>query len=523
MDLQAFFLTYWQLLALVLTTALVLIYLASKNWDAVSLWYTNLRYRMPLFGKLGSLAKDESKNGRWFNSETVVCEDYAVHFERYEADGDYYDRCKDYLAVMGESGRKDLSWYHYLGLFAVLVLEAWGFSYSMAGFVNLNASENTAQIIATILAIAFAVVLAFMTHRMGHQMYENSLIRQIRNSYNGDRSADKPDNLDMVLSDQTIEKSNDQTQQPYLRRLARMKINKGRESYGFIKATIAFIVIIAVIITGVRVMVLKQVQAQDAMCLSGQLVPTSQSFESLYSDPASAPPTDIVNQAQAAVDSGENEICEATKMGSWFTFGMLAMLFLVLQAFATWVAYATGFAGKESSHAWSAIRKHSTRKQYENFVRQQQDVIARLADRTLAALSAKMSRTLGQTTTQHETHLLMKTAKDRTFRAYVLEKGREDSHRENEHEQTKATRAQRSEAIKATQQMQAATPIHEKSSHMEMSDTDIEAQLLAQAAEQKTDAELEAELLAEARAAETPEQRRERIRQKLISEGKLVS
>ncbi len=403
----------------------------------------------------------------------------------------------------------------------------------MAGFVNLNASENTAQIIATILAIAFAVVLAFMTHRMGHQMYENSLIRQIRNSYNSDRNPDKPDNLDVVLSDQTIEKSNDEQQPAYMRRLARMKINKGRESYGFIKATIAFILVIALIITGVRVMVLKQVQAQDAMCLSGQTASSGQSFEAMYSDAASAPPSAVVEQAREAVDEGENEVCQATKMGSWFTFGMLAMLFLVLQAFATWVAYATGFAGKESLLAWVSVRHHSTRRQYETFVRQQQDIIARLADRTLATLTSKMSKSLAQTTTRSDTQQLMRTAKDRTFRAYILQKGREESVRENEHEQTKVLRNQRNEEIRGIRQPAAESvssapkvveqQISTPTSAAEADDAAIEAQLLAEAEQTKSDAELEAELLAEARAVETPEQRRERIRQKLISEGKLSS
>lgn len=531
MELQEFLATYWQLLGLVVATALVLSYLAWIKWEAVSLWFTNLKYRMPLFGKLNSLAKDESNDGRWFSAETVICEDYAVHFERYDADGDYYDRCKGYLAIMGESGRKDLSWYHYVGLFVVLVLEAWGFSYSMAGFVNLNASENTAQIIATILAIAFAVVLAFMTHRMGHQMYENSLIRQIRNSYSSDRNPDKPDNLDVVLGDQTIEKSNDEHQPAYMRRLARMKINKGCESYGFIKATIAFILIIALIITGVRVMVLKQVQAQDAMCMSGQTVTSGQSFEDMYADAADAPPTGVVEQAKAAVDEGENEVCQATKMGSWFTFGMLAMLFLVLQAFATWVAYATGFAGKESPHAWSSIRRHSTRRQYENYVRQQQDMIARLADRTLATLATKMSKALGQTTTRSDTQQLLRNAKDRTFRAYILQKGREESLRENEHEQTKVLRSMRNDEIKASRPQSAEkkaandtstqVEVRNIAASTEMTDAEIEAQLLAESTPAKSDEELEAELLAEARAAETSEQRRERIRQKLIAEGKL--
>lgn len=524
MEAQSFFAAYWQLLSVILATSLLLIYIARSNWDAVSLWYTNLRYRMPLIGKLGGLSKDESNNGRWFTSEAVVCEDYAVHFERYEADGEYYDKCKDYLAIMGESGRKDLSWYHYVGLFFVLVLEAWGFSYSMAGFVNLNASENTAQIIATILAIAFAVVLAFMTHRMGHQMYENSLIRQIRNSYNSDRNPEKPDNLDVVLSDQTIEHPNDQDQPIYMRRLARMKINKGRESYGFIKATTVFILLIALIITGVRVSILKSVQSQDAMCLSGQTVSSTEgSFESLYSDAASAPPTAVVNQARDSIDEGENEICQATKMGSWFTFGMLAMLFLVLQAFATWVAYATGFAGKLSSHAWHSTRLHSTRRQYENFVRQQQDIIARLADRTLSALAAKMSKVLGNSSTRNDTQQLLRGVKDRTFRAYVLEKGREDSSNENQHEETKVKRQLRTEEIRTTAPSTHEPAAGKKSSQVETSDDDIAAKLMAEATQDISDEELEAELLAEAQSRETPEERRERIRKKLISEGKLKS
>lgn len=527
--MQSFISAYWQLLSILLLTILLVSYLAWVKWDYLSLWYTNLSYRIPLFSRLGSLSKDEANDGRWFNSETVVCNDYAVHFERYEADGDYYDKCKSYLAIMGESGRRDLAWYHYLGLFIVLVLEAWGFSYSMAGFVNMNASENTAQIIATILAIAFAVVLAFMTHRMGQQMYENSLIRQIRNSYNSDRNPEKPDNLDVVIGDQTIEIFDDEDQPIYMRRLARMKINKGRESYGFIKSTIAIIIIIALIVTGVRVAVLQQVQSQDAMCISGQTtLSASQSFESLYADPASAPPASAVEQARSAIDDGENEICHATKIGSWFTFGMLGLLFLVLQAFATWVAYATGFAGKMSSHAWHSVRNHNNRRQYENYVRQQQDIIARLADRTLAMLSARMNKKLGSTTTRNDTHILLKTAKDRTFREYILQKGIDDSQKETQHEQTKVKRMQRNEEIRRTNtpnQLEKRKPELLRSSGAGdiKSDEEIELELLSQADADKSDEDLEAELLAEAKLAETPEQRKERIRKKLIAEGKLPS
>jgi hypothetical protein len=516
-NLLALFDTYRDVLVVIAVTLSILFYFSYTNWDSLSLWWKNFKYNNFLTGKVRSLAKNPDVNGRWFHSENVVCRDYHELYGKVYKDGDFYDACKEYLAVVGESGRKPLGPFMLIGLFTVLILEAWGFSYTMSGFIDLSASENTRVIITGIVAFAFAVILAFLTHLMGHELYRNGIVKRIRNNWKADESKDKLKTLDFVEKDFEISDDRDVNKPVYQRRLDRLDVGDDpRVKHGFTTLAVVAVVVIGIIITFVRIKTLEVAQTQDAMCMTGESATggASVSLDDLYSD-TPAPPIAAVETSKAAQEKGESEICKATKEGSWATFGMLAILFLVLQAFATWFSHKYGFVGKHSKTAWGNTNKYKTKAQYENAMDSIASNIAQRAQKTLSILQSKMAKVLSGETMNSKVDVLINTASERTFLDFI-----EEISSRNRRTQTTLTKDQEHTNIMGGEQ---STPSRSSVSEGMTSDENIEKKL-PQEAQQKalSDEDVERQLLEEMKQEqESPEEQRARILEKLKTEGKL--
>lgn len=523
MDLFSVLQAYRDILIVIATSLSILFYFSYTNWDSLRLWWKNFKYNNFLFPKTRSLAKNPDINGHWFHSENVVCRDYDEHYTKVHKDGDFYDACKEYLALVGESGRRPLGTFMLFGLFIVLVLEAWGFSYTMSGFIDLSASENTRVVMTGIVAIAFAVILAFLTHLMGHELYRNGIIKRIRNNWQTDRSENKPKTLDAIEKDPEIGENHDEHNPMYKRRLDRLNVNEPRVKHTFTTLAVLAILIIGVIITFVRVKTLEVAQTQDAMCVSGDETASSSSvnLDDLYSTTPPPPPA-AVEVSKDAREKGETEICKATKEGSWATFGMLAILFLVLQAFATWVSHKFGFVGKHSKVAWENTHKYKTKSQYETEMDSKARSIAQRAQKTLSSLQSRMAKVLSGETMNERVDQLINTASDRTFLNFVEEEHEQTLTNRNRRTKTTLSKDNEHSSILSQSQTSTATPPPTKNTEA-LSDEEMEARLLSELKPPTlSDEEVEKQLLEELqKKQETPEEQRARILEKLKAEGKL--
>ena len=505
MDLLTLLQTYRDILIVIALILSIIFYFSYINWDSLRLWWKNFKYNNFLTGKVRSLAKNPDVNGRWFHSENVVCRDYDELYSKVHKDGDFYDACKEYLAVVGESGRKPLGLFLLVGLFIVLVLEAWGFSYTMSGFIDLSASENTRVIITGIVAFAFAVILAFLTHLMGHELYSNGIIKRIRNNWQADDSKEKPKTLDFIEKDFEIADDSDIAKPIYKRRLDRLDVGEDPR----VKHRFTILAVVAIVVIGM-----------NGVSASGDV---SVNLDDLYSD-TPPPPKAAVETSKAAQEKGESEICRATKEGSWATFGMLAILFLVLQAFATWVSHRYGFIGKHSKTAWDNTNKYKTKSQYENAMDSIASNIAQRAQKTLSLLQSKMAKVLSGDTMNSKVDLLINTASERTFLDFIEENTEQTLSSRNRRTQTTLTKDQEHTNIMGSvQSVTHVVPPNSNTSASMASDEEIEKQLL-QESQQKahSDEEVERQLLQEMKQKqESPEEQRARILEKLKAEGKL--
>lgn len=524
MDLIELLKTYRDILIVIALTLLILFYFSYSNWDSLRLWWKNLKYNNFITGKVRSLSKKSDLNGEWFHSENVVCQDYGELYCKIHKDGKYYDACKKYLSIVGESGRRPLGALMLIGLFAVLLLEAWGFSYTMSGFIDLSASENTRVIMTWIVAIAFAVILAFLTHLMGSEVYRNGILSRIRNNWKADDPETRAKTLDAIEEDFEIENFSDEKKPTYKRRLDRLDISSPKEKHTFTVLAITAIVIIGVIITFVRIKTLEVAQTQDTMCIVGDSPvdnsSTTVNLDDLYST-TPPPPIEAQEISKDAREKGESEICQATKEGSWATFGMLAILFLVLQAFATWVAYKFGFVGKHSKIAWLSTHKYKTKSQYENEMDSAAKNIAQRAQKTLSNLQSRMAKALSGETMNSNVDILINSASSRSFLDYVEEDAEQSLASRNRRTQTMLDRDREHTDIMVSS---ASKSVSLQDNETPISDEEIEHQLLqkAQQHQELSDEEVERQLISESQnKIETPEEQRVRIFEKLKAEGKL--
>jgi hypothetical protein len=522
MDLIVLLKTYRDILIVIAFTLAILFYFSYTNWDALRLWWKNFKYNNFILGKVRSLGKNPDVNGKWFHSENVVCQDYGELYCKIHKDGEYYEASKRYLSIVGESGRKPLGAFMLIGLFGVLLLEAWGFSYTMSGFIDLSASENTRVMMTWIVAIAFAVILAFLTHLMGHEIYRNGILGRIRNNWKVDNPETRPKTLDAIEEDFEIENFSDEKNPTYKRRLDRLDINSPKKKHTFTTSAIISIVIIGVIITYVRVKTLEIAQTQDTMCVAGDETGdgTAINLDDLYST-TPPPPVEAQEISKDAREKGESEICRATKEGSWATFGMLGILFLVLQAFATWMSYKFDFVGKHSKTAWGSTHRYKTKSQYENEMDSAAKNIAQRAQKTLSNLQSKMAKTLSGETMNSSVDILINSASSRTFLDYVEEETEQSLASRNRRTQTTLDRDKEHTDIlvKST-----AKAIPSQKTEIPLSDEEMERQLLQEVKQDQglSDEEVEKQLIAEAqKKVETPEEQRVRILEKLKVEGKL--
>ncbi|GGB05421.1 hypothetical protein [Agarivorans gilvus] len=432
MDVIDFLIFYWQKLVLAALLFAGLAMFWHKNREAIGLFWLGIRHRFFLFGKLRRLAKNTEHNNHWFHSETVVCQDYKPYYQNINKSPAYYVKCKEYLEIVGEAGRKPLTIPLIAILFTVLVLEAWGFSYTMSGFLDISASENTRKIMAWILSLTFAVTLATVTHKMGHEIHRNKIISNVRDLWAADPEPAKALTQQAGARVGAIENPSDENEKPYVKRLNRLELGKSHPTYFWTISSVAVIIVIASILTFIRVKAFEQAQTQDSMCnVSSVTEPSSSAGEPNFDDlyPGSSPsnevvPNVVIEHNNSVVNEGRSDRCAATEAGSWATFCLLAILFCALQTFATWASTARGFAGALSHEAHETIKGHSTVDEFATYYDNKKREIVDLAQKSLVKLQSLMAIRIQKVASNATVTKLAETAGERNFYAFLEEEHR---------------------------------------------------------------------------------------------------
>lgn len=376
----------YTILANVLLATAFLSVLIFYFWREVSFFYKRVTYGLPIIGKSKRLAANPQydKSTGWFDGEQNLCHDFMSVYNKDDYDGNFYDQCNNYLRKTAEIGRKSIPVWGVFVLFAIMMLEGFGFAFILSGYTIPGASEMVQTYGAWAIAFLIAIVLVWVTHSAGHQMYSNYLIRKVRGWYNlsGTQKDLIPDN-EVTLQTTEIDDSEPNWQQ-ILNRLKNTSVDV-KASYFFIVLACVLILAIGSGATYVRSQALEKnliIQHQTAIERSDSRSSGSDPF----ADTSSTLPEEVQQAQQEHMQKLRNNKEQVERSGGRATFAILATIFVFIQLLGVWVGYAFGFAGHQSKEAYSYVKGFKNRKDFENFHKRKKEEVVRYAQKYLKIL-----------------------------------------------------------------------------------------------------------------------------------------
>lgn len=394
---------------LLLLSVLILI----KWWNRIKFWWMCTWMKFPLIGKISKLSKDietmDDKN--WFYSEASICGDFYSYYSKYNKDAKLYENSKSYLSKADELGRKPFPIYMWFVVGTLVILEALGFGYVLAGWTIPGASESLQQQGALGIALIISIILVGFTHWSGHEIYHNSLIKKIRIWFINNRNDNKP-NLERDSAVSLEHDYKDDGQPNYLQLLNRVKANATVTPSWIITIITAILIIsIAIGATYVRGQVLEK-----------QLTAEVNNKQTNIFSPL---PTELTKNQQEADDKALKDSQDSDRKGGWATFIVLAVIFVFIQLLGIMFGYRFGFAGRESEDAYKNCFSFASKQEFINYYKNEKERIAKIAQQNLQTLQQRMAQksiAIGTSAKQSE---IIKKRENRTFLSYVQIKNEE--------------------------------------------------------------------------------------------------
>lgn len=244
-------------------------------------------------------------NGKtWLKAELSICDRYAKEISK-RASNLYGEKCLDYLTKAREIERKPTPLMIWILIFSMVVIEAFGFSYILAGYVIPGVSENEQRIAALGISFLVSILLVFFTHQMGRELYKNSLIKDINDEFKRDPNPTDW-NRDKIYIDNA---DSDKSKPLYHQTFNRIRVGTPpRKSYGITFLTVLLISIVAL----------------GALYVRNEVIKTP----------------GLVENPKAA----------------WMTFLILTAVFVFLQIMGIIFGKEYGFAGIESKKAYKYLK-----------------------------------------------------------------------------------------------------------------------------------------------------------------------
>ena len=404
----------WVLAAI---STIVLILLVIKFWEKIKFWWLCSWMSFPLIGGIAKLSKSKTKKDKWYDSERVLCSKFYRYYISFDKDGKMYDNSVSYLNKIDEIGRKPLPIFMLIIIFALVILEALGFAYVLAGYTIPGASESLQQKGALGIAFIISIILVMLTHFSGDEMYKNSLAKKVREFFEAERKETNSllnlkTNPKVTLQEDYLDDNEPRCIQ-ILNRLKHTNAQVTRTWYITI-VTVVLITLIAIGATYVRGQVLEK-----------QL---NQEISNVVTNVYESVPSELAEIQTEADNKALQEQQEADRKGGWATFIVLAVLFVFIQILGIIIGFKWGFAGKQSKEAYLYSHGFASRDEFESFYNLKKDRIASIANEKLSILQSKMSNLIHSRAISSD-ELDMIDEKDRTFENYIKEHKEKDRQR----------------------------------------------------------------------------------------------
>ncbi|WP_285422491.1 hypothetical protein [Pseudomonas sp. efr-133-TYG-103a] len=413
-SLTAFLALHRVAVGLILTTMVLMV--AIKIWWAkVSYFYMNVAYAFPVIGRVTSWSRKAPINNAdgWMDSETRLCADYYSYYQELNKSPDFYDKCRDYLNKVHETGRREKGFLMWMLIIGLIFFEAVGFAYVLAPFMVQNISANVAGMLAWFTAFLLSVAAVFFTEMAGREMHHSSLITKIRTWYEQSRT---PRDLEADTKVDIDNTYRDDDEPNYLKVLNRTDHN-ARVTPKYTWTTVCLIYVLAIAIGAfvIRNYSLKSMEV-DLVSNPDAFSQTQGASGKLPDSPFELPAESVAENQTAAQSSAQDKM-EAIRAASLTTYIILSVIFLGIQGVGIVLSNRFSFAGKQSGQAWHYTRGFNNAEEFAAHFQNLRERVARDAQAKLTSLQSRLANRI--TTSGHEREHLLKGFGHRNFDAYV--------------------------------------------------------------------------------------------------------
>lgn len=414
-------LTQWLLLNKIIVgsivSALLSLVIYLSNRDTINLHLKAWYYRFPILGKNARLSKRLSMDDQnWFNSEREVCNSFLPFYDKYIADSYHYEQSSLYLNKVGDTGINPMKWYTWFLLVILVIIEAVGFSYVLADYISIDASEAVRKQITFGVALLISVLLVGFTHATGGEVYKNQQIGKVRLRWQNDPNKPniiEPDSRVGLKSKSNEEDDHSPSWRQIANRLAKTNANFTK-SWGVSIFTLVFISVVAIGATYVRGQVLEKYSIE---IINGDSTSADNSFPSEPFELDTLPvPKELTDINDEADEKAKIDTVNADKKGGWMTFIMLAVIFVAMQVYSIYLGFKSTFSGAESSNAYDATYRFSNVNAYLDYYAAKRAGVERVAQSVLSHLQSKLAIFAQQNSGEQEA---IKAAKHPSSRSFI--------------------------------------------------------------------------------------------------------
>jgi hypothetical protein len=415
----------WATVAIIST--LISIAAIAYFWEKVAYFVMRVWHGVPLIGTVSRLSREtaQMKDG-WPSVELNLCEAYANEYKKYLGDSSLYRKGKDYLAKIGEAGRKPMPLFILALALILLVVEAVGFGFVLGPFVNSSASANQMEWLAWSVAFLLALISGGFAHFAGHHIHYNTLVKKAHAWWARDgKNPDRPSSLKQLQSLDLDDTYADNDKPDYLQIMARINADHNvNQKKGVIYGFFVVIILLSIAAFAIRAYTLESIETEMVADLSSASVPSS-----------TASPFDLPAESASLNDQAEHQSIQdkmnAVRSASLVTYIVLSIVYIAIQCLMLWLSVVYGFAGVSSKEAWGYSSEFKSAEELDRWLVNQRARIAGHADHKLRYLQQK--RSSRHTTLADEQDAMATDLVDgRNFLAYVrLRKQETARHDEN--------------------------------------------------------------------------------------------
>ena len=361
-------------------------------WEKVGYFLMRVWHGVPLIGTVSRLARDsDAKVGddTWINHEETLAKAYYPRYKKFNKNADSYRAALDYLAKVGESGRRARPYWVLLLTVVLVLVEAVGFGFVLSGWMSLDASTNDRHIMTVCTALLLAVASTFLAEAAGHALHHNSLVSKARHWWQGEDTSKRSRQLKSPKPINLEDSFNDNDAPDYEQMLARVKdVNaKVEPKYTAMICCAVFVLAMAVGAFVVRAKTLDSIETET--------VNSMRADASAQTDNGAGSPFELPESSQAVNNGAEEQTIQdkmdAIRGASLTTYVILSAIYLAIQGITLWLASIFHFAGVHSRGAWELTHKYKTAEEMMDDMDQNRTAIAGHADHKLRKLQALLA------------------------------------------------------------------------------------------------------------------------------------